>query len=189
MELVPILCNQCGASLQISAAANFVTCQHCQTQLAVKRNQSTAWTEQLQQIDRRTQQLAHQVAVLTYQNEIERIDREWLAERESYCWRGKDGSLVEPGIFVSIFHIALGCVFGLVVFNFVHLWSQPYYISATVLVVPCFVICFGVRGFVKLADLNSARDCYEARRRDLRVEDFHPDQQATGIDASSVPQS
>ena len=78
MQTESLNCNNCGAPIEVPGGANFVTCVHCNTQLAIKRTESVAYTETLQRIDRHTEQLADQVAVLTYQNELARLGFEAL---------------------------------------------------------------------------------------------------------------
>ena len=84
MELIPISCHHCGAPLHIPPQTDLVTCQHCLTQLAVRRNESVAWTEKLDEIDERTDQLRDSVAWLYFQRELENVDRGWLGQQQSW---------------------------------------------------------------------------------------------------------
>ncbi len=81
MELISIACDRCGAPLRVPSTSNFVTCQHCQTQLAIQHNDNSAWTTQLDRIDRQTQQISEQVAQLRQETQQERLNRE--SPRES----------------------------------------------------------------------------------------------------------
>jgi LSD1 subclass zinc finger protein len=110
-SLESLLCNSCGAPLSVPPGANFVTCNHCQTQLAVRRTSTVSYTEALQQVAQKTDQLTEQVRYLAWQNELNALDREWEREKQSHMIRGKNGSLHEPSEFLTFFGAA---VFGIV---------------------------------------------------------------------------
>lgn len=44
MTLLSVSCNHCGAPLQITEETKFVTCLHCDHQLAVKHSDSAIFT-------------------------------------------------------------------------------------------------------------------------------------------------
>ncbi len=76
MDLISIACDRCGAPLRVPSHSNFVTCRHCQTQLAIRHNDNSAWTEQLDRIDRQTRKISKQVALLRQKTQQERLNRE-----------------------------------------------------------------------------------------------------------------
>ncbi len=82
--LESLLCNGCGAPLEVPESANFVKCNHCQTQLAVRRNESSTFTESIDKLNATTESLAEQVTRLTRQQELAVLDREWEIERANY---------------------------------------------------------------------------------------------------------
>lgn len=84
-------CNNCGAPLQVPTSANFVTCNHCRTQLAVRRDATASYTEALEQVSQQTEALTEQVKYLTYQNELAALDRQWETERQRYMVQDKHG--------------------------------------------------------------------------------------------------
>ncbi len=106
MRLESITCNSCGAPLEITEGANYVTCTHCDSRLAVHRTESARFTEVIDD-------LREQVAKLTQQNEVEALDREWESERQSLLMTDKHGRAHVPtktgtvigGIAVSGFGI------------------------------------------------------------------------------------
>ena len=102
MQLAPVTCNQCGASLQIPESAKFVTCRHCNSQLEIKRTDSVITTETLQQINTNTASMAEDIHALRHSAEIARLDREWAARREKFMVRNKDGSSSVPTTSGSI---------------------------------------------------------------------------------------
>lgn len=76
METLSVRCNHCGAPLQVADSTRFVTCQFCQSNLAVKRTDSSVFTEEVAQIAENTGKMAESLEVIALQNEIERLDRE-----------------------------------------------------------------------------------------------------------------
>src|SRR2546423_1344686 len=89
-------CNNCGAPLEVPTGARYVTCAHCGSRLAIKRTESAAYTEALEDIDRHAQHMSSDLEAIRLQNELEQIDREWQIEREQYLTRSRDGSTGVP---------------------------------------------------------------------------------------------
>ena len=58
----------------------FVTCQFCNSQLEIKRTDSSIFTEEVTRIAENTDKMTEQLEVITLQNEIEQLDREWSAQ-------------------------------------------------------------------------------------------------------------
>ena len=58
MELETLSCNNCGAPLEVPPGANFVTCAHCGSRLAIKRTDNASYTEVLDQIGQRTERMS-----------------------------------------------------------------------------------------------------------------------------------
>jgi len=107
-------CNNCGAPLQVPRSANFITCNHCHTQLAVRREGTASYTEALEQVSRQTEALTEQVRYLTYQNELAALDRQWETERQRYMIKDKHGNRRVPGEASSIIGGSLMGIMGLV---------------------------------------------------------------------------
>lgn len=172
MDLSPVVCNNCGAPLQIPASANFVTCQHCQSQLEVKRNESVAWTEKLEQldsIDRRTGQLLDQMAQLRYQTELNHIDRAWDREEQRFMVRDQYGNTRRPSQTGSIVG---GCVLATFGFFFLFAGGEGIFIG---LVTMCGGIALAVAGNRQAIKYQNARRRYLRRRNDVRLEDYRLD--------------
>ncbi len=106
MEFTLVNCNGCGAALDVGPDTRFATCSQCGARLAVKRSETAAYTEVLENLERKTDAIAEQLADIQRQNELERIDREWERERETLMISGKNGSRSEPnatmGIIVAV---------------------------------------------------------------------------------------
>jgi hypothetical protein len=112
MELLSLTCGHCGAPLEVPQGTRYVTCGYCSSKLEVHHSGGAIYTEVLEALQKRTEALADDVEILKLQNELERIDREWQADRESCMIRGKNGAMSEPspvaGTIVGIFVIAFG---------------------------------------------------------------------------------
>jgi hypothetical protein len=118
METLSVRCNHCGAPLTVSESTRFVTCQFCQSNLEVKRTDSSIFTEEVAKIAENTGRMAESLEVIELQNEIERVDREWSQTEASYMVRGKHGShRPSSSVFGIAFAIFFACVcFGMAFF-------------------------------------------------------------------------
>ncbi len=106
MELIALNCNHCGSKLKVAETAKFVTCKHCDTQLAIHHNDGASFTElaeaasrveeSAKQIEEHAEVMSDQTDVLVLQNDLERLDREWRVERDSMMIKGKNGHEHEP---------------------------------------------------------------------------------------------
>jgi hypothetical protein len=117
VEVTSISCNKCGAPLDVPPGANFATCGHCGSRLAIHRSGSAAYTEVLEQIDQRTAAMWEDMETIRLQNELEQIDREWLIERERYRISGRNGSTLPSGT-TPVAIVAVGAI----AFLFVLAW-------------------------------------------------------------------
>ena len=151
MELTPVSCNHCGASLQVADTDRFVTCRYCNSQLEIKRSESTISTAVLQNIDHNTAAMADDLHALRRESQLERLDREWELRRQNLLVRNQDGSTGVPsaaagylfmtfgiiaGTLWMLFSGAIASLIGLA--NFSH--GAPGLFSA----VPCLFPLFGV---------------------------------------------
>ncbi|MCL2648921.1 MAG: hypothetical protein FWD61_18305 [Phycisphaerales bacterium] len=85
MQLAPVACNHCVASLQISDSARFVTCSYCNSQIEIKRTDSAG-----------SMAMADDIHILRRDAELARLDREWAARSGQLFVRNKDGSTSPP---------------------------------------------------------------------------------------------
>lgn len=174
MELTPVVCNNCGAPLQIPGMAHYVTCQHCQSQLEVKRNDSVAWTEkitQIEAIDRRTEHLVDHVAQLRYEAEVTRIDRAWEREQDSFMVRDQFGNSRRPSA-------AGGIVAGsfLVIAGFAVMFAGgDFLLGGPVMILGGIALGF-ISNQQEVKFLNAKRR-YLRRRADVRLNDYRLDLQ------------
>src|SRR5690349_5115522 len=90
-SVTSVVCNHCGAPLEMQADTRFITCTYCGAKLQLHRSPTSIYTEVLESLDQRTQQMAQDLDVIKRQNELERLDREWMMQRESMMITGKNG--------------------------------------------------------------------------------------------------
>lgn len=162
MEIILLNCNGCGAALDVGPDTRFATCAQCGARLAVKRSETAAYTEVLENLERKTDAIADQIAELQRQNELERIDREWEKERERYLLHHKNGTKSEPSA-------SLGIIAGVLVAVFAVMWLG----FAMSLGAPDGFTCFGVMFligavFIAATSVVKARSYQEAHQRYLK---------------------
>jgi len=178
MELTPVACSNCGAPLQIPPAAQYVTCQHCSTQLEVKRNDSVAWTvkqQQLESIDRRTEQLVDEVAHLRYHSELNHVHRAWEREEQRYMVRDKYGNTHRPSATGSA--IAAGGIV-LVGIGLVGIGLMTAGDKTGAVVGVFMMIIGGVSGYYgnqRAIKYQQARRRYRRRCNEVRLDDYRLD--------------
>ena len=120
MKIEKIACNSCGAPLEVATTTMFVTCRHCGIKLSIQRTDTTTFTEILEQLTAKTDQLSEQVNNLTDYTELAALDREWELERQNYMVTTKHGGKHIPseagsivgGIAITLF----GCVWTFMAF-------------------------------------------------------------------------
>ena len=114
MELETLNCNNCGAPLQVPESANFVTCNHCHTRLAIRRTESTTFTEKLEAIGAKQEQLLEKITRLERQNEVAFIDRQWEREKQRYMITDEHGRQHLPSEMGAVLTGVAMLVFGVV---------------------------------------------------------------------------
>lgn len=111
MEITSLNCNNCGANLEIKPNIKFFTCTFCKSALAIKKSGNVMFTEVLDEIKKDTETLIENSEEMLLEKKIARLDREWLANREQYSIRGKDGVVMYPsetsssslGVYIPLF--------------------------------------------------------------------------------------
>jgi hypothetical protein len=169
METVSVRCNHCGAPLEVGGQTRFVTCQFCHSQLEVKRTDSTVFTEEIREIAQSTRRMTGQLEVIELQNEIERLDREWMASNPvSFDKHGRPIS--QPGPVGSVFGLVFAVIFAVVCFSMAGAFSS-FGGGGLFSVVPVgmgiFAIIAAILGMVKSGNHQDAKGEYERRRAEL----------------------
>lgn len=94
--LESLLCNSCGAPLEVPGSANFIKCNHCNTTLKIQRSSGATTTEAIEKLTETTQGLSQQLERLARQNELEKLDRNWESHRQSFVVPGQHGDHPVP---------------------------------------------------------------------------------------------
>lgn len=171
MNTTAVLCNQCGATLEVDEATRFVTCRYCGTNLAVRQSDSTLYTEVLDEIREKTREVADGMQDVRLQNELERIDREWMMERERYAIHGQNGSSYPEsgGHFGAVMGAVVGIVFIIIMcveMNSSRAGMPPFFPVIVMVFIGLFIYRAVSSGF-KVNDYEVAKEAYEARRQDV----------------------
>lgn len=96
MKILSLLCNHCGAPLEVKEGTRFCTCSYCNSKLQVQDTGTAVYSEVLESIENRTKKIEQDVATIKLQNDLGRIDREWLEVQKRYQIKGKDGHMSIP---------------------------------------------------------------------------------------------
>lgn len=115
MNLIALNCRNCGAPLQVPGDLKHVTCMHCGTQLAVVHEGGAAYTEKIDALAERTEQIEDKLDVLHREQKLAALDRAWDKEQESFKIRTKDGSTHLPSKTGSILSGVVACGIGIFV--------------------------------------------------------------------------
>lgn len=102
MMVESLNCNHCGANLEVPATTQFVTCKSCGSRLAIRRTESTTYTELLDALAPPLNAMANHIEHITDEQELARIDREWELEREQYLVSNRGGRREVPSTIGSV---------------------------------------------------------------------------------------
>lgn len=164
MRVIAVNCNQCGAPLQVPAKTRFLTCGFCSSRLEVHREGDAIYSEVLESIEEKTNQIAEDVETIRVQNELERLDREWLSDQAQLMVRGKHGEFSVPTIPGAMIGIAVAVVFGLVWIGIAINIGAPMSFPLFGLVFIAFGVFLGVSGMQKAKAMQSRRQRFEFDR-------------------------
>ena len=122
MKLISLACNNCGAGLEVSDEARFVTCTHCHSQLRIKRTGAAAYTAlmgKVAELRQTTDSIAGDVSELKLRQQLNDLDESWKEYCEEVCQRDARGNLLrpkgDPGRVVAFSAVGVGLlVFGAV---------------------------------------------------------------------------
>ena len=174
MKLEQLTCNACGAPLEVPESANFVTCNHCSTQLAVNRTESVTCTEALDRLAGSTEELTDRLDDLVAQNAIEALDREWQQERKKYITIHKNGQETIPTEDGAVKGGIGGAIFGAfwTVFTIAIMADAPFLLPKLLFPgIGVLIIVGSLAGIgstqSKARDYHTAEKRYLARREEL----------------------
>jgi DNA-directed RNA polymerase subunit RPC12/RpoP len=166
METLSVRCNHCGAPLEVGSETRFVTCQFCNSQLEVKRTESAVFTEEIAKISENTERMAGSLEVLELQNDLERLDREWIASNPVSF--DSDGRPVrQTGTGGAAFGMVFAIFFAVVCFGMAAAASSmgaPGIFPLVPVGMGLFAIVAAIMSLGKANDYESRRTDYERRR-------------------------
>ena len=163
-EISTVACNHCGAPLALLPTTRFLTCTYCATRLEVHRSDSAIYTEVLGAIDQRTRSIAQALTQIKRQNEIERLDREWMLRRDALMVRGEHGSSTVPSAPASVLGAIVGTVFGIVWTVATASTGAPGFLPFIGVVVVIVAVVTGVAGVAKAMAYEDEQRSYQQRR-------------------------
>ncbi|MEW4455516.1 hypothetical protein AB1L30_22795 [Bremerella sp. JC817] len=102
MDMVAVSCQNCGAPLDVPAELKHVTCGHCGTALVVRHSGSVLFTETVRQLEKHAQTMQVEIRQLQIQQEIERLDREWVDIEDHHRLPSKYGHGDVPTLELAI---------------------------------------------------------------------------------------
>ena len=111
-ELLSVSCNHCGAPLDVPVGVRFLTCAHCGNRLEVHHDKDTAYTQVLNNIDQRTQNIARDVEEIKARERLDQIDREWMMRQKQFMIRDNRGGESPAGAGSIVVSIAVA-MFGI----------------------------------------------------------------------------
>jgi hypothetical protein len=179
-----LICNQCGARLEVAPTTKYVTCAHCNTVLEIKRTDSASFTEALgpapsaSSTEEAENPWPHSRQVQTVrkflgaedvalEEELNRIDREWHAERERYLLTSEFGGKQIPDKRRGLFAGGVLVILAVLLF-FMFRALPPNHATEVGPFISGFILMFGVGlgwfQYSKGVDYERAHAAYQARR-------------------------
>ena len=113
MKVISLNCNHCGAPLEVSAKARFMTCGFCEARLAIEHTGNSYSTAVLEDLKETTEQIARDVAEIKSTSELERLDKQWHRTRQQHLVTHKNGHQSLPTKGGAIMGGCVIAVFGL----------------------------------------------------------------------------
>jgi hypothetical protein len=167
VQAIAVTCGKCGAGLELPPDARFVTCTYCGSRLELHRTGGAAYTQVLDSIQQHTERIAGDVERIRRENELERLDREWMMQREQHMVSGKNGSRHVPGRAGSLAGAALAGVFGIFWTGLTISLGAPGFFPLFGLLFIAVAIIGGISAFTKAGDYEEAERAYQRRRAEL----------------------
>lgn len=167
MTVKKLCCQGCGADLEVDESIRFVNCNYCGARLEIVRDATTTHSRLLDQIEKRTGEMAEDLKVIRLQNDLEQLDREWEQERSRFLTRDKNGNASEPSSAGAVVGGVVIVVFGVFWMRMASSMHAPGFF-------PLFGLLFiGMALFGIISSLNKAQGLRSSesdyRRRRARL--------------------
>lgn len=143
--------------LDIPNSANFVTCNHCSSNLAVKRNESVTFTEQIEKLGEQHTEMLSRLDRIEGQNCVAQIDRDWESRKKNYLTVDKRGNQREPTTGIAV---VLICALFLIMAS-----GMGPALSFIGLVFTAMAVANVVYSSQKLNEYEAAKKSYHNRRK------------------------
>jgi hypothetical protein len=167
VQVISLTCNHCGAPLDVPEETRFATCAHCGSRLEIHRTGSAAYTQVLDQIDRRTRNIEQEIEALRLQQELEQLDRDWERQRAELLDRDRRGRTSPPDTAGAIIGPFVMCVFGAIWIATSASSGAPGAMSLLGLGIIVAGIIVALVGVGKAARYQDAQTAYHRRRTAL----------------------
>lgn len=159
MRLLSLNCDHCGGPMTVPLKARYVTCQYCNSQLHIVRNESAAWTEVVEAIEEKTDALMNSVRALELRQEIQDLDAQWERTLDRYRTRNKNGEVSLPTRRGAWVGAIIACVLGVLV---IHRFAPLIGIVVIAVGLIQMVVTLG-----KVSELERLQVSHQAKRRAL----------------------
>ena len=167
MNTVSLTCQKCGAPLAVAEGVRLVTCNYCQSQLEIVRDESSTHTQLLENLDRRSAEIVENLGVIKWQNQLEHLDREWMMQRNGLMVRDKEGNLREPNAGAGMVGGVIAVIFGILWTSVAGSMHAPFPFPLFGVVFIGFALFTVISNSGKASAYKSARVDYERRRLEL----------------------
>ncbi|HEY2953393.1 MAG TPA: hypothetical protein VGK40_12465 [Verrucomicrobiae bacterium] len=167
MNTLSLTCQKCGAPLAVAEGVRFLTCNYCHSRLEIVRDESSTHTRLLENLERRSAEIVENLEVIKLQNQLERLDREWLLQRDGLMVRDKEGNLREPNAGAGIVGGVIAVIFGIFWTSVAGSMGAPFPFPMFGLVFIAFALYTVLSNSGKASAYKMARVNYERRRLEL----------------------
>jgi len=170
MSVSKVVCQGCGADLEVEDGLRFVSCRYCGSKLEIVHDDTVVYSKVIEELKERTEAMAGDLRVIRLQNELEQLERGWESRRDSLMRVSRAGAKVVPSRSGSFIGGVVAILFGVMWMVFASQIGAPG-------IFPLFGLVFiGVAVATMLANGRKAA-AYEreegridARRRELLAE-------------------
>lgn len=178
MPTESLICNSCGAPLEVPTSANFVSCNHCGTQLSINRSSDVTFTKQLARIEETTEALTEQLRELNTYQRLEALERDWRSRQMRFMLTSKNGKSYAPSKKMAIGSGLAATAFGVLwtIMAIAITSSAPNFgpFAAAKVIFPLFGLVFvgvaiwgAVQGYQMTEKLEHAEREYQQERQSL----------------------
>ena len=167
MNTLSLTCQKCGAPLAAADGVRFLTCNYCHSPLEIVRDESSTHTRLLETLERRSAEMAGNLEVIKWQNQLDRLDREWMLQRDSLMVRDKEGNLREPNAGTGIVGGVIAVIFGILWTSVAGSMHAPFPFPLFGLIFIGFALYTVLSNSGKASAYKAARVQYERRRLEL----------------------